>query len=300
MNKESKATIVSETLLDRLPSGSGIALWKDSLYIVSDDAPFVYQLSLKDNSYRQYALIGYARVKYRIPKPVKPDFESATIGTMNGREYIFAFGSGSKSPGRDSLLICNLLDLNNQRIINLTPFYKYLQEKTATPAKQWNIEGVAITDDTMLLFNRGNNLVVEIPWKEFMGYLGPQNPLPSITHYKLNLPRHNGHLSRISGTCELNKEGDILFCASIEDTPNWYSDGPVLGSYVGIFDRRTKSITKADLLTDASGEVLTNKLESIELLRIDNDGKIHVIAVADNDDGNTKLFHIILGGERRG
>lgn len=298
MNSEGKAIIEQEILLDSIPSGSGIALWKDSLYIISDDAPFVYQLSLKDHSYSQFALQGYSDVSYRIPKPVKPDFEAVSIGAIDGREFLFAFGSGSKSPTRDSLLILDLQDLNRQRIINLTSFYISLQQQTGTPAEQWNIEGSAITKDTLLLFNRGNNLVVEMPWLEFVRFINAGGPFPSLDHYVLKLPEYERHLARVSGACESGNEGDILFCASIEDTPNWYTDGPVIGSYVGIYNRRSRTVRTVELLKNAAGTPLKEKIESIELLGTDAEGSVRVIVAADDDKGTTKLLRISLGGKK--
>ena len=106
-----------------VPSGSGLAIWKDSLYIVSDDAPFIYRLSLKDFSYEQFPLKGYTNAAYRIPKNIKPDFESAAIGEMGGQQYLFAFGSGSKTPGRDSLLIVNTANLQEQKTMSLSGLY---------------------------------------------------------------------------------------------------------------------------------------------------------------------------------
>jgi hypothetical protein len=300
MDKEESIVIEEERLLDKVPSGSGIAIWKDSLYIVSDDAPFLYRLFLKDYSYEQFALKGYSDAGYRIPKKVKPDFEGAAIGELDGRKYLFAFGSGSKSPGRDSLLMVSLADLSEQKIIPLSSFYKGLQAKTNTSPEQWNIEGVAIGHDTLMLFNRGNNMVVEIGWQEFISYIKSGGDSPELHHYALKLPRHDGHLARISGACELNGEGDILFCASIEDTPNWYTDGPVIGSYVGIFNRHTKSLSRADLLLDRNGRPLTEKVESIEMLKVDEDGGIRVIVVTDNDKGQSRLMRILLKGTSKG
>ena len=299
MDEDNSAIIEEDKILDMVPSGSGLAIWKDSLYIVSDDAPFIYRLSLKDFSYEQFPLKGYTNAAYRIPKNIKPDFESAAIGEMGGQQYLFAFGSGSKTPGRDSLLIVNTANLQEQKTMSLSGLYIGLREKTNTPSAQWNLEGIAITHDTLLLFNRGNNMVVEIEWVEFTRYIATGGDIPYLRHYTLNLPTHDGHLARVSGACELNDHGDILFCASIEDTPNWYTDGPVIGSYIGIYNRRSKALSWADLLLGDGGQPLKEKVESIEFLKADDEG-VRVIIVADNDKGQSRLMKILLKGKTKG
>ncbi len=294
MDKKLTVKIEGEKLLDSISSGSGITLWNDSLFIITDDAPYIYRISLDDYGYSRTLLRGYDSADYRIPKPVKPDFETAAAGKLNGEEYIFAFGSGSKSPTRDSLLILKASNVTDQRIVPLTSLYRHLQTETKTPADQWNIEGLAITNDTLLLFNRGSNMVIEINWKVFTRFL-TEGTLPTPgAHYLLQLPEHEGHLARISGACTLNDAGDILFCASIEDTPNWYTDGPVVGSYIGIFNRKSRQVQFEQILKDNQGRVLKEKVESVEVLEQNADGSIKAIAITDNDKGNSRLLEIVI------
>lgn len=85
----------------------------------------------------------------------------------------------------------------------------------------------------------------------------------------------------------------MLFCASIKDTPNWYSDGPVLGSYIGVFNHRQRKLRAAVLLTDQDGKALKEKVESVEVLRRDG-RETKIVAVADNDLGDTRLIMLTI------
>ena len=86
MDKKLTVKIEGEKLLDSIPSGSGITLWNDSLFIITDDAPYIYRISLDDYGYSRTLLRGYDSADYRIPKPVKPDFETAAISSALGLE----------------------------------------------------------------------------------------------------------------------------------------------------------------------------------------------------------------------
>lgn len=287
-----KLTILEEKLMDSIPSGSAIAMHAGKMIIIADDAPFIYSVSPEDYSYDATPLTGYASSPYRIPKPVKPDFEAATKGLMNGKEYLFAFGSGSKSPSRDSLLIVDPDSLAVQRIISLSLLYQSLKEQLKIDDAQWNIEGAATEGSNLLLLNRGNNGVIIVKWNEWLQFM-EKGTLPSAGTFELKLPSFNGHIARLSGASVLNNKGDILFCASIEDTPNWYTDGPVLGSYIGIFNTRERETRSIATVKDKSGKVIAEKIESVEVIT-SKGSSAEIVAIADDDKGHTKVFRILL------
>ena len=285
-----KLTLLEERLLDSVPSGSGVVMHNERLLIVTDDAPFIYDLSPRDYSYTVIPLKGYTAEHYRIPKPVKPDFEGATIGTIKAKQYLFAFGSGSKSPARDSLLIIDLNDFSEQRIIPLTAFYHALRQQTGITQEQWNIEGAVIDNDSLMLLNRGNNGIITMNWNAFENFL-TTGIMPFAGHYKIGLPKYRQYLARFSGASKLNDEGDILFSASIEDTPNWYTDGNVIGSYIGIFNSKKRELKYVSLIEKADGLPLKEKIESVEILN-GGEHSADIIAVADDDKGHTKLIRM--------
>ncbi|HRO43934.1 MAG TPA: hypothetical protein PL009_13945 [Flavipsychrobacter sp.] len=279
--------IVEEKLFDSIPSGSGVVYHQKQLLIISDDAPFIYKMSLKDFLYEAIPLKGYASDVYRISKTSKPDFECATTGNIEDKEYLFAFGSGSKSPARDSMLMTDVDDLKQQHIISLGEFYSSLQQQLKLGKKEWNIEGALTYNGSLVLLNRGNNAVVTIAWKEFIKFI-QDGTLPKASHYVLQLPQYRGHTARLSGACKLDDNGNVLFCASIEDTPNWYTDGPVLGSFIGIFNIAEKKVKHIAMLQRDSKAIL-DKIESVEVIEAAGN-TAQVVACADNDRGHTKIY----------
>ncbi len=106
--------IEEEKLLDSIPSASGIVIDGDMAWIVGDDATGVYRLNLTSYQQHKISLLGFSAEQYRLPKPVKPDFECANLVNWNNKQYLVAFGSGSLAPYRDSILLLNIADDNDQ------------------------------------------------------------------------------------------------------------------------------------------------------------------------------------------
>jgi len=292
-NIEESLTIESETILDSIPSGSGLAIHNDIVYIIGDDATGVYTLNPENLSQSKTAIPGFVYSEYRQPKETKHDFESATLISWQNKQFLLAFGSGSKKNFRDSLLVFNINNHNDQRIFSLTQFYGELQRQTVTDPSQWNVEGSTVTSQDLLLCNRGNNLIIKLPLKEFLEYVLDDHPtLPNASYHQVKLPMIDDKEARFSGMCTFN-DSIILFCASVEDTPDWIQDGPVMGSYIGIYSISENKLVASFLLKDKQGKVLKEKIESIDILNRDSES-ISLLAIADNDNGSSKLFRLRL------
>jgi hypothetical protein len=54
------ALVLKEHTLNSISSGSGLVLYKDSAFIISDDAPFIGRVSLKNNRLERFAIPGWA------------------------------------------------------------------------------------------------------------------------------------------------------------------------------------------------------------------------------------------------
>ena len=291
--KQAEAIIINEHIFDSIPSGSGLALHHDSIFIVGDDAPFLYQLSLKTNLYRTIPISFSPTIGYRIHTDEKPDYEAAANVNLDGKNYLFLFGSGSKSPQRDSLLIVPADRLMIDTIVSVKRFYDHLKKITRTADKDWNLEGATIVKDKIILFNRGNNLVISFNIEEFLAYaLTTGRAPPPIKHFTAVLPAIEGYQARLSGAATMDNQ--VLFCASVEKTEDWTRDGPILGSYTGILDLEKQQLTLAALVRYVDGKPCKEKLESVVLLRKAADRDITLLAVADNDDGKSRLMQIRL------
>ena len=293
--KEIPLSIENYKVLDSIPSGSGIVVKNDTAYIVGDDATGVYQLNLKNLSQLKIPISGLTYDQYREPKPVKHDFESATFINWNGKQYLLAIGSGSNLNTRDSLLLFNISENKDQRIVSLHNFYVELLHLTSTDSTQWNVEGATVIVDDLILLNRGNNLIIRLDLKDFLNYLFyPDSSFPKLSFNQIKLPTIDDKEARLSGACTLN-DSQILFCASVEDTPDWTKDGPVLGSYIGIYSVKENQLIRSYLLKNKQGQVLKEKIESLDILEGPDKNIISLIAIGDNDNGSSKIFNLKMG-----
>jgi hypothetical protein len=273
-------------LLD-FPSGSGMVISGDSAYVISDDAPWLLCLSLITREYIRIPIMGADTSIHRIPKPVKPDYEALCKLKIGGEYFLAAFGSGSIPSTRESLLLISLQDLSRQQKIDLSALYKKLKGNNPVI----NIEGAAANDSTLFLMDRETNQVHQFPLSSFVDYInsGGIQPPASITSRTISL---SGSFStRISGGSLMNNT-TLLFCASMEDTPDAIQDGKIHGSYVGLMNTKDMSVLSMFPLADGEGKVLADKLECIDLRQQNTDGSYIVWAIADNDQGNTVLYQL--------
>jgi hypothetical protein len=285
--------IEEQKLLNSIPSASGLAIENDTAWIVGDDATGIYRLHLTSFEQQKIPLKGFDAQQYRLPKPIKHDLECANLISYNHKQYLLAFGSGSLEPYRDSVLLLNTNDTADQQLISVQPFYKELQRLTGTDSTQWNIEGSTLAGDSLIICNRGNNMLISFHADSFMHYLlFAGTPIPAINFHKACLPQIEGKEARLSGICTLD-ETHLLFSAAVEDTPDWVSDGPILGSFVGIYSLKEKKVLASHLLRNQQGAVTNQKLESIDIVSKQG-GTITCIAMADNDNGTSGLFRLKL------
>ncbi len=283
--------IDSTYVLDSVPSGSGIVRWRDdSLLLVGDDANSIFALSSVSRLYREIPLWPAAD-SYRESKENKHDFESATWAKWDGRDYLLAFGSGSNKRGRDSLLVIDPTTPTEKRIISLRQFYRQLRARVGLDSLAWNIEGSAVVQDTLILMNRADNMILTMPLEGFMKHMLEGNAgFPEVKYARVNLPSLEGHEARLSGACAL-KGGALLFCASVEDTPDWTQDGPVLGSFIGVYSLKERRVVSVHGVRDKSGVMVNEKIESVEVVSL-SDPIMRIVAVGDNDDGSSRLFFV--------
>lgn len=288
--------VVKEHILKSISAGSGMVLYKDSIYIVSDDAPFIGHMAVGSNRLQRIPIIGLGHYDTRIPRPLKPDYEAALAGPLDGKDYLFAFGSGSQSPERDSLLFFPIDNPAQQQKVSLAPFYQKVQQLIYRPEAHWNLEGATKAADSLVMFNRGNNTVMNVSWNQFTSFaLGVASELPFVSYRRVRLPLLGEREARFSGACTVNDEY-LLVCASVEDTPNWNEDGPVLGSFIALLDRNTYEVKNALPVTNGRGKPYVHKIESLEVLEKEEDGTLLIAALVDDDDGKTRLIRIRYRG----
>lgn len=274
-------------------SGSGLAARDGFLYIIGDDVEYLAKISIDDQSASKIDLYPEAQ-QGRISKPEKHDLEAATWGVIGTDTFLIAFGSGGISPTRDTLFAINpdRPEMHFKR--SLHQLYRSISLKAGLQPSALNIEGATIAGDQLILLNRGKNLFIMLSWRQFAAYItdSQETRLPSFRVISISLPVIDNFPVGFSGVCTLNGQ-QLLFTASLEETTDFIQDGAVKGSYIGVLDIRSDSavITAMTGLKNADGQPVTDKLESIEIISRHKD-KIRAIAVADNDDGNSKLYYV--------
>lgn len=300
-NMNMLVTIESSLDLPEVSSGSGLAIVEDDIFIVGDDSPYLYQLNTQYVLSKKHLLIEGMPTEGRIPKAIKADLECmAEEKTVHGTN-LYMFGSGSKSPERDYLLVYNPKEANSLRKYVLSSFYERIIQQGGIQRAQFNLEASVILGNTLYLFNRGHNQIIIIPLIQFKNYL--ENKASASTKLlemeievrPIELPRVDGVQSRFSGACMLPGTSKILFSATLEETDNWIDDGEIHGSMLGIIDAGDPNPLlpqHMSLIMDSKGDKALEKIESISFTAYDPQGHLHLLAVADNDDGSSRLFSL--------
>jgi len=276
-------------------SGSGIAVEKDSVIIVGDDVNYLTAINILNRGSRNILFDSNATTE-RIPKSMKHDLESCTLAEINNQSYLLAFGSGGISPQRDSLFGLNRTNEGQNFKISLVRLYDSISKEAGLKKAELNIEGAAIAGKNLLLFNRGKNFIAVIPWHEMAAYiLQPEKAdIPSFKILQVQLPVINNFPVGFSGACTID-ENYILFTASLEETTDYIQDGAVKGSYIGTIELKKDNAVIKNLvqLRDDNGNIVLDKLESIEIYE-KTTSTLKAIAVADNDDGTSKIFKMLI------
>lgn len=297
-NMDNLVTIESSLHLPNVSSGSGMAIVEDKIFIVGDDSPYLYELNREFMLSNKHLLVEDLPTEGRIPKAVKPDFECMAEEKTDHGTSLWMFGSGSKSPERDLLVIYDPGAPESLAQYTLTDFYERIIALGNIQREQLNLEAAVILDHNLYLFNRGHNQIVIIRLAQFKSYLNSNGSSSALSKMEIEIREMELSLagntqSRFSGACHLPGTSMILFSATLEDTDNWIDDGEILGSMLGTIDTQhpdTSLRQTMAFINDPGGAKALEKIESISFKGYDGQGNLRLLAVADNDDGSSKLF----------
>jgi hypothetical protein len=268
-----------------LSAASGLVQVGPWLYVVADDELHLGQFLLDGNTHGQLhrCFAGELPLEHEERKAEKPDIEVLTLIPQSNnpsQNALLALGSGSKKKRRRSAMVP--LDhmgniVGQAEIIDLSNFYDFLKQEIG----KLNIEGAAVVQDEIYLFQRGNkknklNASIRLSLGDFYQILltpdKQHKPPIHITPYDL------GYIDEVP-LCFTDatplRNGAIVFTASAENTEDSYLDGKCMGSAVGIINR------KGDLVFLEAIDK-TVKLEGIEANESRN--SIELLLVTDADD----------------
>lgn len=261
-------------------AASGMVRIGDLIHVVADDALHLasFRLDAPDRPGELFRLLpGRLPPDPKQRKARKPDFESLTAlpaSDDHTHGALLALGSGSR-PNRCMAALIGLGGNGLPEAVNrldLSPIYAPLANRFA----EVNIEGAAVLNGELLLFQRGNaadpvSAMIRYPLAAVLN--GAQNLAPII--HTLDLPRANGVPLSITDAT-LCGDG-LVFCAVAEDAPNAYDDGPLVGAAIGMLS------TAGELLRIEMLEP-TVKVEGITAGLSARSRAIDLLLVTDADD----------------
>ncbi|QHL87578.1 hypothetical protein GU926_09055 [Nibribacter ruber] len=300
------AVVTQKIVFTDLPSASGIEKVENRYYVIGDDSPYLFTLDEKFKIIDKTQLLESKELTGgRIPKPVKPDLEAITALNIEGEPFLLVLGSGATEFRNHGYLVhLSQGKPGKVRHIDLTPLYQTLRDnQRVTGSGALNIEGVAANEEFLYVLQRfnpgGENVLLLYAMEEMVPFLMGLSPAPAARQVQpWALPDLENIKTGFSGVMPY-ENGQLLFTASAEETPNAVLDGEVYGSLVGWMSPTfgTNNIQKPQqiaVVTEQDGTTYKGKLESISLVEPLAEGGYQAVAVADSDDGRSELVVLKL------
>ncbi len=297
-------TVTTPKLNTTVPSASGTVFLEDMVYAIGDDSPWLFEIGLNFLTSNKELIKHYpVDDNGRITKKIKPDFEAMELIEINGRTSFVMLGSGSKSDTREwAFVVSQDQQMRIER--SLIPLYKQLYKASREyDVTALNIEGLASSDETVFILNRGNggsNVIFTAPIQEFEDYLtAKSDSITNLSSYKVTLPKVGGFEAGLSGATYWKQADRLVFTASVEATGDVYNDGEILGSFVGSFPINQLQSNNTLDLTDAAkpvylrGKPVITKVESVSVTQ-DDKRAIKGVLASDNDNGTSEFFKFRL------
>lgn len=284
--------IVMKTL-DSYPSASAIEYINGKLYITGDDATGILVLDTNLYILDSIPLIDYPGK--RIPKDIKPDLESSVYFQDKGT-VLFLFGSGSLTPYRNNGW-WYYFETNIKDSMPLQSLYAQIKK---SGIKELNIEGSCITNQYLVLSNRGNksypenHLVITDRnfWNNDSSF--QIKVIPVITD------TDTAFFSGISGLCYAPEKDKLIMTVSTEDTRNSFEDGVIGKSFLWIVNQVSAKINDKDIHPDRiidlekiDSRFKGQKIESATVIR-ESIEQVQLVLVADNDKGSSTVFKLTI------
>lgn len=289
-----KLEVLKIVELKNYPSGSGMTLIKNQLFLIGDDATYITILDTTLRIVDSIPLINFNG--NRIPKDIKPDLEAAATLYLERKPYGLFLGSGSAEPYRD---FGYLVNPGNKQIlkIDLQNFYHHLKY---LGIKDINIEGATAMAGGILLANRGNksNRINQLIFTNPRYFTKTDSAVIRIIKVGTNID--SAVFSGVSGLDYSRKQDRLWLSVSTENTTNSTDDGEIGKSYLWMINdisakRRLSAInpTKIFDLEELDNRFKGEKIESVCVVA-HNKNSDELVLVSDNDKGTTKLFKIKL------
>lgn len=289
-----------------------VALPSGRLAVVQDDACFLALIDPETGAARDVPFPGEGPRQFddtRGNKKLKLDLEAVFLASAHGP--LIALGSGS-SPLRERIVLVEDPDGHEPRaeIVLARELYAQLRANRGFSGSELNVEGAALVEGDLLLFQRGNgapaaaggstllpvDATARIALAPLLAHLRSEGPLPPLRDViAWDLGTVEGQrLTFTDGAVHANGESRVVaFLACAEDSPDATRDGPVSAVVIGCLDEATRSAELGPIL-DERGEPLLDKAEG---LAFDPHDPARAFVVTDRDDpaAPSELLSIRLG-----
>lgn len=273
-----------------LPSLSAVDIIDSRIFVIGDNMPELHEIDENGKIKNSIRIIPKNEFEGGIlPKHLKPDLEAMCKVEFVSGYFLIIFGSGSKSPQRDVLFMVDPTGKIPVKKYSLFDFYSQIRMQCEIKADDLNIEAAVYSNEKILLFNRGNNYIIEFSIEDLFQHLENNKYKPDFKIYRIFLPVLKNIPAGFSGADIYDDR--IIFTASVENTFNWIDDGEVLGSYLGFISLKNlkdKYTPPCKLITE-NNEVLKLKIEGVAIKNI-SPQKTELILVSDSDGGNSEII----------
>ena len=229
-------------------SASGIFYDINYIYVVSDNANYLYQYNVDTASLSRICL-EKTEVMENVPKPYKFDLES--VARFEHSLYIFGSGSTDK---RNIMFKVDLATMVASKR-DISEFYIKLQNIAKISHTDFNIEGALFNDGRWYFFQRGNCGSARNGIFVVRGDFEDANS--RVTFNAVTLPKIGSIESSFTDAVLLDNK--IYFLATAENTESTYHDGEILGTLIGEINLNQFTVSSSHLLSS------TLKLEGLTM-----------------------------------
>jgi hypothetical protein len=219
-----KTELIYSFINPMITAASGLVLWNDHFYCVSDDELSLIKLHKSLSSHHELIRLfpGDLPEAKKERKRLKPDLEAVVF--LPAHSSLLCLPSGSKSNRVRGAIVNSKNQVQEVR-------FDHVYDELSKDFSELNVEGALVKDERITLIQRGNgehhqNALIELDLNSFL-----RDEVTNKTIFHQDLALLNGTpLSFTDGTTYREK---TFYLAVAEKTESTYEDGEFAGAVLG-------------------------------------------------------------------